>query len=278
MATLALALDRHTEDRLLVDLIERGHVIVARSASAGELILALRQSAPEIVLVGAARTTLTADLIAACDTQGARLIALAASDQDRRHAAGLGLLDVLDAATDWSEIEDLIIHGVAIPLRVGDPRALAGTRPGAVIAVWGPSGAPGRTTLAINIAAKIAAVGHTVVLADIDTYSGSVAPALGMLDEAPGFAAACRLAGTDSLTQSELERVAQRYNTPQGAFWVLTGIGRPSRWPELSAERVTRTIDELRRWVDYVVLDTGFSLESDEEISSDLYMLPYVGT
>ncbi|MBC7441797.1 MAG: regulator [Ramlibacter sp.] len=271
MVTLALALERHTEDRLLVDLIGRGHVIVARSVTAGEVILALRQSAPEVVLVGPARTTLTADLIAACDAHGARLIALAASDQDRRHAAGLGLLDVLDAATDWSEIEELIAHGVAIPLRVGDSRALAGTRPGAVIAVWGPAGAPGRTTLAINIAAEIAAAGHTVALADIDTYSGSVAPALGMLDEAPGFAAACRLAGTDSLTRSELERIAQRYNTPQGSFWVLTGIGRPSRWPELSAERVTRTIDELRRWVDYVVLDTGFSLESDEEISSDLF-------
>jgi MinD-like ATPase involved in chromosome partitioning or flagellar assembly len=140
-----------------------------------------------------------------------------------------------------------------------------------VIAVWGPAGAPGRTTLAINIAAEIAAEGHTVVLADVDTYSGSVAPSLGMLDEAPGFAAACRLAGTNSLSQSELERIAQRYNSPRGAFWVLTGIGRPSRWPELSTERVSRTIDALRQWVDYVVLDTGFNLESDEEISSDLF-------
>ncbi|HZK58833.1 MAG TPA: hypothetical protein VFC59_03065 [Cryobacterium sp.] len=92
-----------------------------------------------------------------------------------------------------------------------------------------------------------------------------------MLDEAPGFAAACRLAGSDSLSRAELERIAQRYNSPQGAFWVLTGIGRPSRWPELSGDRVGRTIDALRLWVDYVVLDTGFNLESDEEISSDLF-------
>jgi MinD-like ATPase involved in chromosome partitioning or flagellar assembly len=109
-----------------------------------------------------------------------------------------------------------------------------------------------------------------VVLADVDTYSASIAPRLGMLDEAPGFAAACRLAGSDSLNRSELERIAQRYNSPKGAFWVLTGLGRPSRWPELSTERVTRTIDALRHWVDYVVLDTGFNLESDEELSSDL--------
>ncbi|WP_174776820.1 MULTISPECIES: AAA family ATPase [Cryobacterium] len=272
MATLALALDRNTEDRLLIDIIEQGHVIVARSTTAGELILALRQSAPEVVIVGAGRSTLTAELITACDAHGARVIALAATDQDRRNAAGLGLFDVVDAAADWSETEALISTGVTIPLRVGDPAAVPGAkRQGRVIAVWGPAGAPGRTTLAINIAAEIAAAGHTVALADIDTYSGSVAPSLGMLDEAPGFAAACRLAGSDSLTRSEFERIAQRYNSPQGAFWVLTGIGRPSRWPELSTERVTRTVDALRNWADYVVLDTGFSLESDEEISSDLF-------
>ena len=102
-------------------------------------------------------------------------------------------------------------------------------------------------------------------------FRSSVAPTLGMLDEAPGFAAACRLAGADALTRSELERIAQRYNSPKGAFWVLTGIGRPSRWPELSGERVTKTIQALRDWVDYVVIDTGFNLESDEEISSDLF-------
>jgi MinD-like ATPase involved in chromosome partitioning or flagellar assembly len=92
-----------------------------------------------------------------------------------------------------------------------------------------------------------------------------------MLDEAPGFAAACRLAGSDALTNDEFERIAQRYESPLGGFWVLTGIGRPSRWPELSAERVAGTIRQCRSWVDYTVLDTGSSLENDEEISSDLF-------
>ena len=37
------------------------------------------------------------------------------------------------------------------------------------------------------------------------------------------------------------------------------------------ADRVLATIAKCRDWVDFVVLDTGFSLENDEEISSDLY-------
>ena len=341
MTLLALALDRETEDRLLADIIEHGHVIVARPANVRELLAAIEKHDPEALIVGATAGTLSVELLAASDANGIRVVALAATDAERRYAAELGLHEVVAADAAWADIERVLTLGGGIPLRIdddppidagppaaprrsgsgrrakedqrarrrpraeepavgssaGDPYASAPypadpfpsdpfesdplgsddgvaaglTGSGTVIAVWGPAGAPGRTTLAINIAAEIAAAGHTVVLADVDTYSGSIAPSLGLLDEAPGFAAACRLSGSDTLTPVELERIAHRYNSPRGAFWVLTGIGRPSRWPELSAERVSGTITALRRWADYVVLDTGFSLESDEEISSDLF-------
>jgi len=274
VTALALALDRRTEDRLLGDIVEYGHSVVARADTAQSLLDAFRRVddpiSPEIVIVRSRRPMLTPELIAVCDERGIRVLALASGAQDRRHAATLGLYEVLDESTAWPQIEAVLRAGLVVPPRVGGPHRSA-VQPGTVIAVWGPAGAPGRTTLAINIAAEIAAAGHTVVLADADTYSGSVGPSLGMLDEAPGFAAACRLAGSGSLTAAELERIAQRYNSPRGAFWVLTGIGRPSRWPELSAERVSRTIEALRHFADYTVIDVGFNLEADEEIASDLF-------
>lgn len=153
------------------------------------------------------------------------------------------------------------------------PSASAGpaARRPRTIVVWGPAGAPGRTTVAIGLAAELAARGHAVALIDADTYGGSIAPALGLLDEAPGFAAACRLAGVESLTMGELDRVAQLAEagttTPLS---VLTGIGRPHRWPELSAGRVAAVLDRCRRWREAIVVDAGFNLESDEELSSDL--------
>ena len=145
-----------------------------------------------------------------------------------------------------------------------------------IIAVWGPAGAPGRTTIAIGLAAELAGRGLPVCLVDADTYGGAIAPSLGLLDESPGFAAACRLAGSGSLTADELDRVSQR--VPLGAtlrgthaeLRVLTGIGRPHRWPELSAERVTSVLEESRRWRPIIIVDTGFNLETDEELSSDL--------
>ncbi|MFL0713340.1 MAG: CpaE family protein [Microcella pacifica] len=141
-----------------------------------------------------------------------------------------------------------------------------------VIAVWGPAGAPGRTTIAIGLAAELAGRGLPVCLVDADTYGGAIAPALGLLDESPGFAAACRLAGSGSLTADELDRVAQRaplgstLRGTHGELRVLTGIGRPHRWPELSAERVTSVLEECRAWRPIVVVDTGFNLETDEEL------------
>lgn len=270
MARLALALDGDTEDRILADIVEHGHTIVARLASWRAVLDNLDVLGPDVLVVGAARTTLSAELLAGCDERGIRLIALAGSDAERVHASQLGLHEVVDRAAPWTEIEPLVSGGVPVPSRVGDLLARQ-ERAASVIAVWGPSGAPGRSTLAVNLAAEIAAAGHTVALVDGDPYGGAIAPVLGLLDEAPGFASACRLAGSDALDRVELERIAQRYSAPRAPFNVFTGLVGPSRWPELSSERVTAAIGAMRAWVEYVVVDTGFSLERDEELTSDQF-------
>nr|MDQ2699050.1 P-loop NTPase [Actinomycetota bacterium] len=270
MARLALALDPGTEDRLLADVVEHGHAIVARLVGWRDVLESLDMLAPEVVLVGAGRDTLSAELLTGCDDRGIRLIALAGGDAERAHAAHLGLHEVVDRSAAWSEIEPLVRGGVPVPARVGEssPR---GPRAASLIAVWGPAGAPGRTTIAVNLAAELAAAGHSVALVDADPYGGSVAPSLGLLDEAPGLASACRLAAGGALDRAELERIAQRYSAPRASFDVFTGLVGPSRWPELAADRVAGALAAIRGWVEYVVVDTGFSLERDEELTSDQF-------
>ena len=51
---------------------------------------------------------------------------------------------------------------------------------------------------------------------------------------------------------------------------VLTGINRPSRWPELSEKRVTAALAVCRDWAEHTVVDVSASLERDEEIMADL--------
>ncbi|MET1053342.1 MAG: regulator [Mycetocola sp.] len=264
MVALAFAVDRIVEDRLVPDLVERGHRVEARIGPLTDPGAALDGRRPDLLLVSADPDRLTPALLALCDGRGIRVLALAADAAGRRNAAALGLHEVLDADATIAAIDAAIRGGVTADLR---PVTTNGT----VLAVWGPAGAPGRTTMSICLATELAAAGHVVALVDADTHSASIAPSLGMLDEAPGFAAACRLAGQDGLTTAELDRIRQPYPVTGGTLNVLTGIPRAARWPELSSERVTRTIEACRHWADYVVVDTGFSLENDEEISSDLF-------
>lgn len=264
MAGIVLAVPAELSRRLAGDAVRYGHEIAAECATADELAFRLRTTGVTIAIASADPLLLDSRVIAAADESGVRIVALVGTDTQRRHAATLGIFETQDADAEWPQIEHLF----------GGPSRAVEAAPvtrGTVIAVWGPAGAPGRTTLAISIAAELAALGHTVALADVDTHGASIAPALGLLDEAPGFAAACRLAGADSLTIPELERIGQRYDSAGGGFWVLTGIGRPSRWPELSAERVAGVIRQCRAWVEFTVLDTGSSLENDEEITSDMF-------
>jgi len=264
---IASALDARTEDRFVDGMIADGHEISGRPQSSAELLAVVESAAADVVLLPATHALLTGALLAACDARGIRVIAFAAGEGDRRHAAALGLFEVLDADSGWGDVR-LVLSS---PVTPEPDRPDGDVERGLVVAVWGPVGSPGRTTLAINLAAEAAARGREVMLADADSHGASVAPLLGLVDEAPGFAAACRLAGNGSLDRGELARVAQRYGSRGSSFRVLTGIARSGRWPELAHDRVDRVIAECRLAAEIVIVDTASSLESDEEISTDLF-------
>lgn len=158
------------------------------------------------------------------------------------------------------------------PPRDDEPAEVApsATRPGRILAVWGPHGAPGVTTMAIGLAAALVNQGRRVLLVDADAYGGAIAPALGIADEAPGLAAACRLAGAGSLSAAELERVSSEVTCARGTLRVLSGISNPARWPELSAQRMRAVLEFARGEYEFVVADVGFNLERDEELVSDV--------
>lgn len=271
MAALALILDRHAEDALLADIIEHGHTVAMRVENAADLLEQLEQVQLDAVITGASHAALSRELLSACDRRGVRLIALARDAAERRHAAELGLYDVVDGAARWEAVEALLSAQIPAPLPLQFTDGGPETDAAGVVVVWGPAGAPGRSSMAIAIAAELAASGAGVVLVDADSYGGTIAAALGLPDEAPGFAAACRLAAVGALTTDELDRVAATHRSRAGQFRVLTGIGRASRWPELGATRVSAVLAACRRWCEVVVVDVGFSLETDEAISSDLF-------
>ena len=144
------------------------------------------------------------------------------------------------------------------------------TAPGQLIAVWGPAGAPGRTTVAAGLAAELAAGGLPVLLIDADPYGGCIAQLLGMLEEAPGVAAATRAANSGTLDVPQLASLARSVSVRgRSTLRVLTGISRAARWTELRPAAVSTVLDLARRLAAVTVVDCGFSLEQDEELSYD---------
>jgi len=169
---------------------------------------------------------------------------------EQRQAAS----DVQDTASDvQDDVRDGFHPDVAEPI-------------GTIIAVWGPAGAPGRTVVALNLASELARLGQPTVLVDADTYGGCIAQSLSLLDEAPGLAAATRSADQGTLDLAALARLAPEVSA---GLRVLTGIPKAERWPELRAAALEHVLTLTRRLARFTVIDCGFSLEDDEELSYD---------
>lgn len=107
------------------------------------------------------------------------------------------------------------------------------------------------------------------MLIDADSYGASIAAALGLLDEAASFAQACRAADQGTLTAALLAKTTTEVVFSAGTFSLLTGLTRPDRWPELRAAAVERVLRMASDVAELVIVDCGFSLENDEELSYD---------
>ncbi|WP_202613642.1 AAA family ATPase [Ornithinimicrobium cerasi] len=160
------------------------------------------------------------------------------------------------------EIEDLLSAQEGNGLQ--EPEG--GDRAGGVVVVWGPTGSPGRTTVAVNLAAELADPLHPVLLVDADTYGASVGQHLAVLDEVPGVAAATRAADQGTLDRAALARIAPGAGP---GLRVLTGLPRSDRWPELRDVALADVLQRGREIARWTVVDVAPYLEQDEELSFD---------
>ena len=235
-------------------------------ASYRDSALADALAGADLLVLHAHRQSLSAELVNTCDRGGVRIVPLVTEADDARYVQSLGLPSPLRLDDETWRLAAAIAAG-ATPESVEPAASDAYSGPRTIV-VWGPTGAPGRSTIAIELAVELAREGRRVGLVDADTHAPSVAMQLGLADEGPGFAAACRQSAFGGLDPQELARIS----VPLGRTGVdvLTGINRPSRWPELSDVRVAAALDVCREWVDCTVVDVAAPLERDEEIVSDL--------
>lgn len=298
LAVLSLADGAEWEERL-VTAFERGPhpvEIVRRCVDVVDLLAVAGSGQGRACLVGAGVHRLDADVVDRLGSAGVAVVGVAARDdaaaEDRLRALGIVQLVPVDA--DPGVVASVLAEAVrrpepdaagagstsrrvrafadpstsmAIPPGEGEPvPADEPARRGSVIAVWGPTGAPGRTTVAVALADELSRLGRAGLLVDADVYGGTVAAVLGLLDESPGLAAACRQASSRRIDAASLAALCWQLGP---ALRVLTGIPLASRWPELRPTAVASVLGAARALADITVVDCGFCLETDEELSFD---------
>ncbi|MBK9475329.1 MAG: ParA family protein [Tetrasphaera sp.] len=279
----------HRHDADVATVVERAPqlVLARRCADLAELLSVVAAGVAEVVVVSADLRGLDRESLATCAAQGVAVVGIVApgDEESERRLRQLGAPAIVTTASSPEEVAEVVLglqeaaaagvgsastSGVqpegAPPEHAGSPEEDKPGEPGQILAVWGPTGAPGRTTVATTLAALLARDGRRVLLVDLDTWGAAVAQVLGIIDEAPGVAAAARLSEQGSLDVFSLARVAP---VVSGTLRVLTGISAAERWPEIRPGATADILARARLLADVVIVDCGFALEDDEELSYD---------
>ncbi len=268
-----------------LDRADHGVTVVRRCVDVDELLAAAATGTGQAALLSAELRRLDGDAVARLAAAGVAVVGLVepGDEQGAERLRRLGVRHVLpadaEAAVIARELREAVTGAPPASRDVADPRAALpvpappsgaagdrGVAPGRLVAVWGPTGAPGRTTVAVGLADEASRLGVPTLLVDADVYGGVVAQVLGLLDDSAGLAGAARQASAGTLDAAALVRLAWAVRPD---LRVLTGLARSDRWPELRPGAVASVLDEARRMAALTVVDCAFSLEDDEELSFD---------
>ena len=250
---IAAGANEALERRLLDVAAAAGLDVTARCPNADSLLVALERGADLVVasdyLHGLSVETLTqirerrvpVVLVAARIERGGRFAALAqlvsaAADDEELGAA---CVTALERGASFTAPRRLTAPPVGQPAEAADGAAAGGGR---VVALTSGAGGPGRTTVAIALAAAL----PQAVLVDADPRGGDVAPYLD-LDARHGLSA---------LTTTTASTVEKQLQAHRAGFDVLTGLEGSSA-SGLPPQLLTTVLGILRARYRWVVCDWG---------------------
>jgi len=240
----------------------RDVVVLKRCVDVNDLLASATSGQADVAVLGLDSHGFDAAAVEHLARHRVRAVAVAAdpeADSTRAKARRIGVSAVV-AETALESLRTVVLDQPerSAPAAFDDEPLVEPAVGGRVIVVWGPAGAPGRTTLALGLAAELAARGAPTLVVDADPHAGSVAQHLGVMDEVSGLLAAARYAATGDLET----RFASTQRDVGNGLRVLTGLPRPDRWVEVRAGTIEQIV-EAAATQGHVVVDTGFALEEE---------------
>ncbi len=125
---------------------------------------------------------------------------------------------------------------------------------GRIISVYNPIGGMGTTTVAVNLAATIAANGGKVALVDLNLYSGDVSS---FLDVNPAYTLSSVTSNVARLDASFLMSVMTKHAS---GVYVLTEPLEVDEALDITPEQIVRVLALLKGVFSHIVIDTGGSI------------------
>lgn len=227
--------------------------IVRRCADLAEVVAAARAGLADLAVIDGSDPDLTIETVESLRACGMVVVALA-PHHERSRLIALGVASVAAPGSPDQVVNSLIAATRtrrSTPASSAPPPPPPPSAPGSVLAVWGTSGAPGRTTLAVGIATALSAYSPTL-LVDADTANPSIAHLLGLPVHASGLSTLARMASRGPITPADTlgASVCRSEN-----LHVITGLVTPHRWREVSKPGIESIVGALRLSARYSVVD-----------------------
>lgn len=253
---ITLAGDTHREPEIAARITQEHSLeLVLRCVDRVEALAAIRGGAIDLVLSIGCAPWFDFQCLTEARLQGVRVMGIA-GDPVEVEMLENGGIEVVPAETALSRLAELARSAAPPETAVeGPPPA------GKLIAVWGAKGAPGRTSIAIELATTLSASDPATLLADADLYGGDVLQLLGVIEELPSIVAVARRAAKGELTGTQWPDSLHRAG-PTGPV-LLPGLLRAELWEEVSAFGWEAFVAGARAAFRFSVVDVGFCLEAD---------------
>ena len=210
--------------------------IVRRCADLAEVVAAARAGLADLAVIDGSDPDLTIETVESLRGCGMVVVALA-PHHERSRLIALGVASVAAPGSPDQVVNSLIAatrsrRSTPATASSAPPPPPPPSAPGSVLAVWGTSGAPGRTTLAVGIATALSAHASTL-LVDADTANPTIAHLLTPADTL----------GASVMRSKNLH--------------VITGLVTPHRWREVSKPGIESIVGALRLSARYSVIDVA---------------------
>lgn len=255
LRVITLTGDAHQEPDVAAALTrEPTWELVLRCVDRVETLAALRGASIDVALAVGPVPWFDYQCIQEARSRGTRVLGLA---QDPVQVEGLEVagFEVIPSGTTVADLPELLARKE--PSAPG--RSEEDGHEGRLIAIWGAKGAPGRTTVAIELASALASCEPSTLLLDADLYGGDVAQILGASGELPGLVALARQGAKGELEADLWSETLGRVE-PKGPV-VVPGLLRAELWEEVSSFGWSAVLDAAPRCFRFTLVDIGFCLE-----------------